>query len=369
MSGVRLPGARGGGKPATLDDVAALAEVSPKTVSRVVNSEAGVHRATRDRVLRAIEMLDYRPNLNARILAGDRSYTIALFCERPGGYLSDFQAGATHRCKESGYHLIVEEWDRDSPEAVRHVTAMLRQLRPDGSILLPPLSDDRLICNTLRDAAIPIVRIAPGARSSDAPSIGIDDYRAARLLTAHLLGLGHRRIGFVRGKPGHGATEQRYRGFTDEMHEQGVSIEAMLVETGNFVFADGITCAERMLHGPLPPTAIFASNDDMAAAAISVAHRMGLDLPHELSVAGFDDAPVATMIWPLLTTVRQPVAAMARHAAGLIIDHSPRRSGWPPTVAHTMFEFELLIRDSTAAPNALASGSRAVGSPHSSTEV
>src|SRR5438552_15121258 len=147
------PSSARSGKPATLDDVAALAEVSPKAVSRVVNSEGGVHSGTRERVLRAVEMLDYRPNLNARVLAGDRSFTIGLFCEQPGGYLSDFQAGATDRCRESGYHLIVEEWNRADPHAVRHVITLLRQLRPDGAILLPPLSDDLLICNTLRDAS------------------------------------------------------------------------------------------------------------------------------------------------------------------------------------------------------------------------
>jgi len=338
------------GKAATLDDVAALAEVSAKTVSRVVNSEAGVHSSTRERVLRAIELLDYKPNLNARVLAGDRSFTIGLFGERPGGYLSDFQAGATDRCRESGYHLMVEGWDAGNPQALRHLTALLRQLRPDGAILLPPLSDDKLICNTFRDCSIPIVRIAPREPFADSPSIGIDDYLAARQLTAHLLHLGHRRIGFMRGMPGHGATEERYRGFTDEMHVHGVRVESTLVETGNFVFNEGVGCAERMLRAPEPPSAIFASNDDMAAAAISVAHRVGLDLPGDLSVVGFDDAPVATMIWPLLTTVRQPVAKMGRHAAGLIIEHLPHRSGWPRGVANTVFEFELVIRDSTARP-------------------
>jgi LacI family transcriptional regulator len=349
MSHLKLPGTRSG-KAATLDDVAALAEVSPKTVSRVVNSEGGVHRDTRERVLRAIELLEYKPNLNARILAGDRSYTIGLFCERPGGYLSDFQAGATDRCRESGYHLMVEELDRENPQAMRHMAAFLRQLRPDGAILLPPLSDDGLVLNTLRDASIPMVRIAPREPSSDSPSVGIDDYLAARQLTAHLLDLGHRRIGFMLGKAGHGASDQRYGGFADEMRAQGAAVDAALVEHGNFAFADGVICAERMLRNPVPPSAIFASNDDMAAAAISVAHRKGLDLPRELSVVGFDDAPVATMIWPLLTTVRQPVVRMARYAAGLIIEHGSRRSGWPAGTASKVFDFELVIRDSTARP-------------------
>ncbi len=338
-------------KPATLDDVAALAEVSAKTVSRVVNNEAGVNPDTRERVLRAVGLLDYKPNLNARVLAGDRSFLIGLFCDRPGGYLTDFQAGAAERCRESGYHLMVEPWDRDSSQLNRQMTGLLRQLRLDGVILLPPLSDDRQICNTLRDAGIPMVRIAPREAAPDCPSIGIDDYLAARRLTAHLLDLGHRRIGFILGRPGHGATEKRHRGFTDEMASRNVPIDASLVGTGNFLFADGATCAERMLRDPRPPTAIFASNDDTAAAVISVAHRVGLNLPTELSVVGFDDAPIASMIWPLLTTVRQPVIAMARLAAQMIIEHSPRRLGWPSPVPNEVLDFELVLRDSTSPPS------------------
>lgn len=337
-------------QPATLEDVAALAEVSAKTVSRVVNAEPTVSEKTRERVLRAIELLDYKPNMNARMLAGERSYLIGLFYDKPGAYLTDFQAGAADRCRESGYHLMLESWDRGSPQFSRQVLTLLRQMRLDGVILLPPLSDDPLIGNTLRDASIPIVRIAPRDQKDDAPSIGIDDYLAARRLTAHLLGLGHRRIGFILGKPGHGATEERYRGFVDEMREQDVPIDVSLVETGNFIFSDGVACAERLLNAATPPTAIFASNDDMAAAVLSVAHKMGLDLPTQLSVVGFDDAPVATMIWPLLTTVRQPVMAMARLAAALIIEHSPRKHGWPNPLSHHTLDFELLVRDSTAPP-------------------
>src|SRR4030081_2884146 len=143
---------------------------------------------------------------------------------------------------------MLESCDRGSPQFTRQVSTLLRQMRLDGVILLPPLSDDILIGNTLRDASVPTVRIAPRDHIDDSPSIGIDDYLAARQLTAHLLGLGHRRIGFIQGKPGHGATEQRYRGFTDEMRNQGLQVETTLVETGNFVFTDGVGCAERMLR-------------------------------------------------------------------------------------------------------------------------
>jgi LacI family transcriptional regulator len=153
------------------------------------------------------------------------------------------------------------------------------------------------------------------------------------------------------GRADHGATEQRYLGFIDEMRAHEAPVDTDLVQTGNFIFSDGLVCAERMLRSAAPPTAIFASNDDMAAAAISMARKFGLSLPGQLSVTGFDDAPVATMIWPELTTVRQPVAAMARIAADLIIRHEPRRRGWPERVPRHLLNHELIIRNSTARPS------------------
>jgi LacI family transcriptional regulator len=135
------------------------------------------------------------------------------------------------------------------------------------------------------------------------------------------------------------------------MQSSGTPIDAPLVKVGNFLFADGLVCAEQILQAPQPPTAIFASNDDTAAAVIAVARRRGLSLPGQLSVAGFDDAPVATMIWPELTTIRQPVAALARAAAGLIIEHVPRRRGWPEPLPHRLLDFELLVRGSTSSPD------------------
>jgi LacI family transcriptional regulator len=334
----------------TIQEVADLAKVSPKTVSRVINNEPRVRSDTRARILEAIETLNYRPNLNARGLASNRSFLIGLFCEKPGDYLSEFQAGAVARCRESSLHLMVEPWDVDSPMIDRQIDTLLGQLRLEGVILLPPLSDHPVVLKKLHEASIPIVRIAPKNHLSRTPSIGIDDYAAARQITSHLASLGHRRIGFMLGRPEHGATEQRYRGFVDEMRDRQIPIDSNLVQTGNFVFGDGLLCAERMLRAAAPPTAIFASNDDMAAAAISMARKIGLDLPGQLSVAGFDDAPVASMIWPELTTVRQPVAEMARIAADLIIQLEPRRNGWPERIPRQLLAHELVIRNSTARP-------------------
>jgi LacI family transcriptional regulator len=332
----------------TIQEVADLAKVSPKTVSRVINNEPLVRPDTRARILDAIEQLNYRPNLNARGLASNRSFLVGLFCERPGDYLSEFQSGAVERCRESSIHLMVEPWDVESPEIDKQIDTLLGQLRLEGVILLPPLSDHPVFLNKLREASIPAVRIAPKHNVSATPSIGIDDYAAARQVTAHLITLGHKRIGFILGTPNHGATEQRYLGFVDEMRAHGLPVDSALVQTGNFVFADGLICAERMLRAAIPPSAIFASNDDMAAAAVSMARKFGLDLPAQLSVAGFDDAPIARMIWPELTTVKQPVAAMARLAADLIIRFEPRRNGWPDRMPRHLLEHALVVRNSTA---------------------
>jgi LacI family transcriptional regulator len=334
----------------TIQDVADLAQVSPKTVSRVINNEPTVRKDTRARVLQAIESLHYQPNLNARSLASNRSFLIGLLSEKSGYYLNDFQAGAVNRCRESGFHLLVEPCDIQSPGVQRQIDSLLGQLRLEGIVLLPPIGDYPPMLERLTEESVPVVRIAPKTRLNSTPSVGIDDYAAARQITAHLLGLGHRRIGFILGRPEHGATEQRYLGFIDEMRAWSVAVDSALVQTGNFEFGDSLICAERMLRAPNPPTAICASNDDMAAAVISTARRLGLKLPAQLSVTGFDDAPVASMIWPELTTIRQPVEAMARLAVHLLIENDPRRNGWPEALPRHILAHELIIRNSTAAP-------------------
>jgi LacI family transcriptional regulator len=334
--------------PATIQMVADRARVSPKTVSRVINSEPGVREETRHRILEAIRQLDYQPNLNARGLAGARSFLIGLFYDKPGDYLSEFQTGAVQRCRESGLHLMVQPLDITSKEVARDVSTLVRQLRLEGVILLPPLSDHAVVRAALAEAEVPTVHIAPMRAPVDSPSVDTDDRAAARQMTMELLDRGHRRLGFMLGPPGHRATEQRYLGFADAMHARGMNIDPELVQTGNFEFADGLDCARRILESRTRPTAIFASNDDMAAAAACVARQMGLTLPGELSIAGFDDAPVASMTWPQLATVHQPVRQVARIAADLIIQHRPSRHGWPHPMPRPRLDLELVIRGSIA---------------------
>jgi LacI family transcriptional regulator len=334
---------------ATIEIVAEQAGVSAKTVSRVINNERGVRTETRERVLAAIEKLDYQPNLAARGLAGARSFLIGLFYDNPGDYLSEFQTGAVQRCRESNLHLMVEPLVAADPDLARAVSTLIRQLRLEGVILLPPLSDLPEVRATLAEAGIPAVHIAPMHRQDDAPSVDTDDRAAARELTDALIERGHRRIGFMLGRAGHRATEQRYLGFADAMHAHGLAVDPKLVQTGNFEFTEGLECARSILSNPERPTAIFASNDDMGAAAVCVARQMDIALPQQLSIVGFDDAPVATMIWPQLSTVRQPVRSMGRVAADLIIQHKPHLRGWPQPMPRPHLDLDVILRGSIAA--------------------
>jgi LacI family transcriptional regulator len=337
---------------ATIQMVADRARVSPKTVSRVINNERGVQGNTRARILDAIRQLEYQPNLNARGLAGARSFLIGLFYDKPGDYLIEFQAGAVQRCRESDLHLMVQPLDITSKQVARDVGMLVRQLRLEGAILLPPLSDHPAVRAALTEASVPAVHIAPMSEPLDSPSVDTDDRAAARQMTVHLIEQGHRRIGFMQGPSEHRATKQRYLGFADAMHARALRIDPELVQGGNFEFADGLEAARRILTARSRPTAIFASNDDMAAAAACVARQMGLELPGQLSIAGFDDAPVASMIWPQLSTVRQPVREIARIAADLIIQHRPHRRGWPQPIPRPRLDLELMMRGSIAPPPA-----------------
>ena len=335
-------------KSVTIRQVAEMANVSTMTVSRVLNN-GWVSAETRERVLSIIAKLDYQPNMSARSLVGDRSFLIGLFIESGmGSYEYDFQAGAVERCREAGMHLMLETWNAQDPDLGDKITKLLRQLRLEAVILLPPLSDNRVILARLKEEDVPVVRISPNEGDSRAPVVRMDDYAAARAMTGHLLDCGHRRIGFLRGAPGHRATEERYRGFCDVMGEQGLPVLPEFVMDANFSFDEGEAAARAMLMAENRPTAIFTSGDDMAVGVFSAALQLGLRLPDQLSVTGFDDSPASRRTWPRLTTIRQPVKAMGWAAADMVIEHSPKRDGWPKAMPEKLFEFELIVRNSTA---------------------
>ena len=344
----------------TIYDVAAKAGVSIKTVSRVMNNEPNVRPAMRDRVLAAAGALGYSPNLSARSLAGSRSFVIAVFVdaaltidhwrsERGADYLSRIQLGATLQCREAGYHLLVELIDHEGPRVRQEVAALLAALKPDGVILTPPSSDNAVVLELLDKAGTPYVRVGPERAEGLGPRVHMDDVAAAREMTEHLAKLGHRRIGFIVGEPRYGASQARRDGYLDAMKGLGLPVADGWVRQGDFTFQSGLDQAKALLALPDRPTAIFASNDDMALGCMAAIAEAGLMTPGDVSVAGVDDSPSARFSRPQLTTVRQPVAEMASVAAKLLIGQA-RSGAAAERPVDELLPFELIHRASTAPP-------------------
>lgn len=330
---------------ATIDHVAELAGVSIKTVSRVVNKEPNVRQATRDKVLAAIAQLDYRPNSSARSLAGSRSFLIGLLYANPSAnYVMDIQSGVLSICRPQNYDLLIHPCDYRAPDLVKEIVDMVHQKRIDGLVLTPPLTDHLALLEELNRLATPFVRIAPTLNKEISPYVETNDQEAAYDMTCQLIAMGHSRIGFICGHPDHRAVSHRYEGYKAALIENDMPLNPDWVEQGHNSFESGEACARRLLQRQPRPTAIFTANDDMAAGAIMVAHQMGLKLPEELSVAGFDDTPVAHQIWPALTTVRQPVQQMAKKATDLLLKLLRGRDLQLPA---SMLSSSLIMRDST----------------------
>jgi LacI family transcriptional regulator len=338
------------GRAMTIHDVARHAGVSRMTVSRVINGEKSVKPATRSIVDAAIRELNYAPNPAARTLAGGAIMRIGLLYRIPNpAYLTEFLVGALDRCSEINAQLIVQQHERGADE--EDAADQLIAKRLHGVILPPPLGDNPALIEHLREAGLVVVATGSTRPAPSLASIGIDDFGAAREMTRHLIALGHKRIGFITGRPNHASSGLRLEGYRAALAEAGIAPEDDLVADGNFTYHSGLDAAERLIARSPMPTAIFASNDDMAAATIAAAHRHRLDVPADLSVAGFDDTPLATTIWPELTTIRQPVAAMSKEAvtilAGLI---RRQREGGELEAPHRLLDFELIRRQSDAPP-------------------
>jgi LacI family transcriptional regulator len=296
----------------SIHDVAALAKVSIKTVSRVVNKAPNVSDELRARVQQAIDSLGYRPNQSARRLAGGRSFMVAFLYNNPApGYVSRIQIGAAWRCREKGYHLVVEPISPDGGERFEVLDRLVAALRPDGVLLVPPLSDDEGLLARLADMGLPCARIA-GSIPSDGFNIHTPERAAGRMMADHLIGLGHRRIGVITPPPSHRAALRRVEGFREGLAAAGLPDTPGLFVEGRFDFASGLEAGETLLTRRERPTAIFATNDEMALGVLTLAHRLGLRVPEDLSVTGFDDTTASLTSWPPLTTVRQPLEDMGR---------------------------------------------------------
>ena len=344
----------------TIDDVAELAGVSIKTVSRVVNREPNVRESTRVRVDQAIAKLNYTPNSSARNLASRRSHLVGLVYDDPSayevpssGYVIMLQQGLLKACKDAGYDLLIHPFNYRDPQAAKALKLLIEHSRLDGIVLAPPLSNMPAITRAIDSTNTPLVRIAPGSERKHKMTVTTNDRAVCADMVEYLAGLGHTRIAFVTGHGDHKAVGNRFAGYQDGLERCGIKFRKELVVAGDNSIGSGEVAADRLLKRRRPPTAIFAANDDMAAGILRVAHRRGIAVPEDLSVAGFDDIPLAQQIFPALTTVRQPLREMAEHAAGMLIENlrTPTTTPGPDTV-----EGEIVVRDSTGPVSVDGSG-------------
>jgi LacI family transcriptional regulator len=344
----RTLSSRQGGAP-TIADVARLAGVSAMTVSRVINAEGNVRETTREAVTAAIATLNYAPNRAARDLAGAGQIRLGLLYSNPSaGYLSEFLLGGLDQAFRSDIQLVVQKCeigDHECDVAERLISGGI-----DGIILPPPLCDSRPLLDYLIERGVATVVVATATPPEQVAAVSIDDRDAARVMARHLLGLGHHRIGFIAGNPNLAASAERLLGYRQALQEAGIEPAEELVAGGLFTYRSGLDAAEALLGLADAPTAIFASNDDMAAAAVAVAHRRGLDVPGDLTVCGFDDTAMATTIWPELTTIHQPIADMSRAAVDLLAGLLRARRNGERQPHHLILDYTLIRRQSDAAP-------------------
>ena len=324
-------------------DVAARAGVAVKTVSRVLNDHPYVSVETKARVTEAMRALDFSPSVAARILSGAKSGQVALIYDNHSPYyMFQIQTGCWETCKARGIRLLAQPVDVADPRVGDQVRGLVTETHVDGIILSSPVTDCEPVLRALDALDIPFVRISPGSNHALTSSVFMDDAQAADDMTTHLINMGHRRIGFIKGHPNHAASDDRLFGYRRALDRAGISFEPSLVCDGEFDFDSGVRGGNYLLDLPNRPTAIFASNDDMAAGVLAVAHDRGIDLPGELSVAGFDDTTLARTVWPPLTTIHQPMAELARTATEILITGGD--------IAHRRLPHTLVERASVAPP-------------------
>ena len=335
----------------TLEDVARVAGVSKKTVSRVLNNERYVKSDTRDRVNEAVKALNFKPNIGGRLLrkAHKQSFLIALLHDNPDAhYLGRLLTQVLNTCDEKGYRLIVESMPSERLGVKRRsLPSFINRNDLDGVIVTPPLSDDLNLIERIEKAGHTVVRIAPFFERERTPYIFMDDHDASYKLTKNLYDLGHKHIAHIKGSESHGSSVAREAGFSLACSELGIKYT---VYEGDYTFVSAMASANEILTSNTLPSAIFAANDEMAAAVIFVVGRFGLTVPDDISVVGFDDIPLASIIEPGITTVRQPLGEMANEAVNLIIQRREQNEDSTASVRSIQVDAPILIRASTGAP-------------------
>lgn len=307
-------------KRPTINDVARLSGVSKRTVSRVINGATNVGANTREKIQKVIDELGFSPDKQARGLAASRSFLLGLIYDNPDAlYIDQVQRGVLDVCSEKGYELVVHPCNYYSPQFIENCIKFVKRSNIDGVAILPPVSESKELAAALRENGINYVRMASVDLDDHANIVVSDDRAAISDLARYLVSLGHRDIAIISGPQAYYSSIERLEGFRDTLKELGIELPPNRVIEGKNSYESGIECARSLLIQSSRPAVIFANNDEMAAGVLKVAHEMGIRIPEELSIAGFDDNLLASRVIPSLTTVKRPVTAMASLAAKKII--------------------------------------------------
>ena len=333
----------------TIYDIAKQAGVSKSTVSRVITGEGYVHPDTRAVVERAIEDFRFNPNRSARNLSNGSETRIALVYSNPSvAYFTELLMGALESSSRNGAHLIVEKCPADNLGVAFNSVRSLAKAGSNGIILATPLSEQGKLIKELTEQGVAVVGIATGRFRDDVSCVDIDNYKAAYKMVSYLISLGHEKIGFIQGHPDIASSELRFCAVKDALRDAGIG--EPVVAHGRNSYRSGLDAAKQILSGRKKVTAIFANNDDMASAAMSMAHRRGLRVPQDLSVVGFDDT-IAGTTWPELTTIRQGIADIASTAIDLAVSNVRLiRSGAAQEISNRLIQHNLVIRESACPP-------------------
>lgn len=335
----------------TIKDVAKLASVSFKTVSRVINNEPSVSPVLKEKVNKAIKKINYEPNLSARSLRGAASSISFIYDNPNSNYVIELQHGILGECRKQGYELLIHPCDSKSTQVCDELLQMVRRSHVGGLVLTPPLSEMATVVKALTENNIKFVRILSGSGAPDklSPCVTVNDRHAAFSLTHHLADLGHKRIGFLCGDVEHKSSQERLEGYKAVLVERGIAVDPALILEGSYSFDSGVEGAKSIMLQDQKPTAIVACNDEIAAGALFAARMQGIAVPQELSIIGFEDSPFSRQTWPRLTTARQPNKFIAQSATALLIstiqpNPDPEKNDQDTAI---VFHPELVIRDST----------------------
>ena len=321
-----------------IGDVAAEAGVSVATVSKVLNDRWGVAEETSIRVRAVIEELGYQSSLVAQSLRSRSTNVIGVLVVDIEPFSAELLKGVARAIHDTGYELVVFSGCGRANDQVGWERRYLQRVSGtlcDGAILVTPSSVDVTY-------GAPVVAVDHNVASSSLPTVDSDNLSGAVLATEYLLELGHRRIGFLAGRPDLESARLRERGYRTALKKAGIKIDSSLIRIGGYQVDTAGEAARQMLEPEDRPTAIFAANDVSALATISVAGSLGLAVPEDLSVIGFDNVPESALSEPPLTTIEQPIQQMGFDATEILI----RLIAKQPVPEHTMLPTKLVVRGS-----------------------